>query len=178
MDPGEGDRASAAQGREREGHELAGGREHDRRVELHGRRLVRTTHPHGAEGTSQLGAGLTARHDVELRAPGASDLRGDVRAGAEAVDPEPAAGRQLCAPQGAVADDAGAQKRRQQAVRWALRQSVGERRRDNGVLGEAPVGVPTGVERLGAEVLRAGAAPSAHARRSRAATRSPRGRRR
>ncbi len=163
MDPGQGDCASATQGREREGHEFARGREHDRRVELHWRHLVRTTHPHGAKGTSQVGAGLTPRHGVELRAPGASDLRGDVRAGAEAVDPEPAAWRQLCAPQGAVADDAGAQKRRQHAVRWPLRQPVGERRRDDGVLGEAPVHVPTGVARLGAEVLGARAAPGAMA---------------
>ena len=59
-----------------------------------------------------------------------------------------------------------------------VRDPVGERRWYDDVLGVAAVGVPAGVRRPRAQVLRAAAAPAARARRCCAARRRPPGRRR
>ena len=81
------------------------------------------------------------------------DLRGDVRTAAEPVDAQPSAGGQLGPHQRAIADDAGAQQRRQLDVGVSRRQPVRESGWDGGEFGVAAVGVPAGVAGLGTEIL-------------------------
>ena len=65
--------------------------------------------------------------------------------------------------QRAVADDAGAEQRRDLARRQRRGHAIHERRRRHGVLGEAAVHVPAGEARLEAEVLVAARAEAARA---------------
>ena len=66
-------------------------------------------------------------------------------AATESVQPESSAGRKVCAHQGAVADDAGAEQRRQFGIGVTVGQAVSESSRDSGEFGVAAVGVPAGV---------------------------------
>ena len=84
--------------------------------------------------------------------------RREVGAGAEAVQAEVAAGRQIGPAQRPVADDARAEQRCRGDRVGAGRQRVGERLPHHGVPGEAAVGVVTGEPGGGAEVLPPGEA--------------------
>ena len=92
---------------------------------------------------------------------GEGDLGGEVGGGAEAVDAETAAGRQLGPAQRPVADDPRAQQRRRLLVAEPVGQPVGEALVDDGVLGVAAVGVPAGEPRGDAQVLVAAPAEAA-----------------
>ena len=126
---------------QRRGHELADGSEDDRRVELLGRRAQRVAGPLAAElereGLRRL---VAARVKAKTRRPWCSgDLADDVRAGAEAVEPEPlpVAGHA----QRAVADEPGAQQRRGLEVAEALGQREGVAAVGHGVRRVAAVAV-------------------------------------
>jgi hypothetical protein len=80
-------------------------------------------------------------------------LGGQVRRSAEAVDAELATGWQRRPSKRSIADDAGAQERRQLVVRIARRQRVGVSRWDDRVLGVSAVGVPAGVAGERTQVL-------------------------
>ena len=94
-----------------------------------------------------------AGHDVDAGAAGQRDLRREVRRAAEPVDAEAAALGEVGPLQGAVADDAGAEQRRDLDVVERLGERVGVGLVDHGVLGVAPVDVPAGEARVEAEVL-------------------------
>src|SRR5262249_15193360 len=85
-------------------------------------------------------------------------LGGQVRAAAEAVDAEAAAGREFGPLEGAVADDAGAEERGEFGVGVVLREPVRVGGGHGHVFGVAAVGVPVCVRAGRAEVLRAAAA--------------------
>lgn len=86
---------------------------------------------------------------------GERDLRAQMGAAAEPVQPEPPARRQRAPAQRAVTDDARAEQRSQGDVVDVVEgESVGERGRDGRVLGVAAVRVPAGVLGGRAEVLR------------------------
>ena len=132
--------------------------------------------PRRASSASSSGCDA-AGHHVHLGALRQRDLRGDVRAAAEAVQAQPAAGRKLGAQQRPVADDAGAQQRGKLAVAVTARQMVSESRRDCGEFGVSAVGVPAGVAGMRAQVLVAPTAvlhtPRRCARSQAMPTRSP-----
>ena len=100
---------------------------------------------------------------MHLGALGQRDLRGDVRAAAKPVQPQPAAGRQRGPLQRPIADDAGAQQRRQLTVAVAAWQMMGESRRDRCEFSVAAVAIPTGVAGIRAQVLVAASAVRAYA---------------
>ena len=108
---------------ERGGNQLAGGGEDDRAVELLRRALQRAAGPLGAELAGEV---LRARRRPArvnantLRPSSAGDLGDDVRRGAEPVeaDPRAVAGK----PQRAVADQPGAEQRRDLEIAVALGQ--------------------------------------------------------
>jgi hypothetical protein len=90
-------------------------------------------------------------------------LRGEVGRGAEAVDAEPTARRELGPAQGAVADDAGAEQRGGVFVVVGVGKPVRVGLGHHGPLRVAAVGVPPGEARVDAQVLGAAPAPSAAA---------------
>ncbi len=100
---------------------------------------------------------------MHLGALGQRDLRGDVRAAAKPVQPQPTAGRERGPLQRPIADDAGAQQRRQLTVAVAGWQMMGESRRDRGEFSVAAVAIPSGVAGMRAQVLVAASAVRAYA---------------
>src|SRR2546430_14747377 len=125
VDAGDGQRAAPVEGREGTRYERADGSEQDGRVERFGGRVGRVAGRGGAEAQRPLPRGARAGEHVDRGALGDGELCGQVRGGAEAVDAEPAAGRQGGAAQRPVADDAGAQQRGDLLVRVLRRDAVG-----------------------------------------------------
>ena len=94
MDAGDGERAAAVERGEGDGHEVAGRREHDGRVErlrAAGRRC-RPPRPRPAPSASRRALAEPGQH-VHRRALGERDLGGEVGRAAEPVDAEPPSGR-------------------------------------------------------------------------------------
>ena len=98
-------RSSASKRRQ---HQVADGREQDCGVELYRWRVGGALCGRGAQLARQLLGRDATCHHVHFGALSQRDLRGDMCAAAEPVEPEPAAGRKRCALQRPVADDAGA----------------------------------------------------------------------
>ena len=119
-----------------------------------------------AELASQCAVALAAGHHEELGTLREGDLRGDVCARAEPVDPETPTGRQVRPPQGAVPDDPRAQKGRGIDVRERIGDPVGIPLRYDSQPGKTAVGVPPGVLGGGTEVLRTASTPAAPAARA------------
>jgi len=113
VDAGDRERAAPVQRGQRGRHQIPDGGEQDGRVERLGRRVVGTLRRGSAEGERQIPGGRTPGEHVHGRALGDGDLRGEVRRPAEAIDAQGAAGRQLGPPQRTVANDPGAQQRRE-----------------------------------------------------------------
>ena len=126
---------------QRRGHELADGGEDDRRVELLGRGPQRVARPLAAELQREglRGVVVGAREGEDAPALVQRDLADDVRAGAEAVEPE--ALRVAGHAQRAVADEPRAQQRRGLEVAEALGQREGVARVGHGARRVAAVAV-------------------------------------
>src|SRR5262249_15515150 len=101
---------------------------------------------------------LVARDDPDAASPVACDLKGDVRGGAEPVQREPPAPRDLAPHERAIADDAGAEQGRRLGVLEGRRDRIDEGFGDATVLGITPVVAPARVGRRLAEVLASRAA--------------------
>ena len=129
------------------GHDLARGREDDRRVERDRRRVDGAADPGRAQlGRQRLVARAIARADVDLGAAAARQLQRHVTGGAEAVDAQARAGP-VADPgqaQRAVADDPRAQQRRGRAIAEAVGQRVDEVGARGAQLGVAAVDGPPG----------------------------------
>ena len=145
--------------------DLAGRGEDDRRVELARRCVESAADPDGAEllGKCLVTLSVTRAH-VHIGAARAGDLDRDVARGAEAVDPQPRAGPvvEAAATQAAIADDPGAQQRRDLLVGEVLRQRIDEVRGGRHVFGEPAVACPPGELGSLAEVLAPPRAKAAH----------------
>src|SRR5439155_13857575 len=91
VDAGADHGAALGEHPERRRHELAGGREDDRRVELLRRGLAGGPRPFAAQRERECPRRLVAGPDEAEQAAAlvAGDLRDDVGCGAEAVEPEP-----------------------------------------------------------------------------------------
>jgi hypothetical protein len=163
VDAGDRQGAATIEGLERRQHQITHRGEQDRGVQGDGRPGRGALGRGGTEIERELLGGLAAGHDVHLGALGERHLCGDVCAAAEAVDPEPATGRQLGPEQRPIADDAGAQQRRQFGIGVSRGQPVDITGWCRDEFGVAAVGVPAGVARIRAEVLRAPEAESAAA---------------
>ena len=87
----------------------------------------------GAELEGQPLCLVGAGHDVDAGAPGQGHLGREVGGATEAVDAEPASVGQVGPPQGAVADDPGAQQGRRLHVVEPVGQRVGVGLVDHGV---------------------------------------------
>ncbi len=161
VDSGDRQRRPGVQGLQGDGHQLAGGREQDRRVQGFGRAVRGALHRGRPEPGRQLPRGRAPRHHVDSRTARERDLGGQMGAAAEAVDAERAARGQRGTQQRVIADDARAQQRRQFLVAISARQRQREVRGDGGEFGIAAVGVPAGVARVRAQVLRAAQAEPA-----------------
>ena len=153
VDARDGQRATAVERLEGGQHQIADGREQDGGIQQDRRANVRTLRRRRAQCQRQLARGDTSRHDVHLGALRKCDLRGDVCAAPEPVNAKPPTRRQVGTQQGAIADDACTQQWRQFGVRVTRGQRVRESRWNRGEFGVTPVGVPTGVARLRAQVL-------------------------
>jgi hypothetical protein len=94
------------------------------------------------------------------------DLGGEVRRGAEAIDPETATGWQRRPAQGAIADDPGAQQRCRLGIAEDLGEGIGIVLVDDRELGVAAVDVPSRERRGDAQVLVAAPAEAATPARS------------
>src|SRR6202008_1056541 len=92
-----GDREGTAAVQRGEGHryQLAGRSEQDRGVQRLRRRGVGRARRGGGQGRGKFAGGGGRRQQVHGRPVGDVDLGGQVRGGAEAVDAQPAARRQL-----------------------------------------------------------------------------------
>ena len=112
MDGVDRDGGAAVDGAQRGAHDVAGGRERDRRVQRLGRRLGVSARPLGTERAGALLLGRRARRDEDAAAAVARDLQRDQRRRAEAVEAEPAARPDAGARERPVADHAAAQQRR------------------------------------------------------------------
>jgi hypothetical protein len=161
VDPGADDDAAAVERAQGRWNQSADGREDDRRVQRLGRQLVRGARPLDAERARQLLALRVARPGEREHAPPLvpRDLRDDVRRGAEAVEPEPLAVARE--PERAIADQPGAEERRELQRRVVLRQPEAVARVGNRKLRVAAVQVVAGEAGAQAEVLAAAAAEAA-----------------
>ncbi len=158
---GHGEGAAPAERRERSRHEIANGAEQDHRVQRFGRWRGGVADGRRAHRLGEFAGRRRPRSHVQTRAASERDLGGDVCGGAEAVDAEPAAVRQLRSLQSAIADDARAQHRGQFGIRIAVRKPVDVVGRREDVFGQTAVDVPAGVLGLRAKIL--GAAPAVNA---------------
>ena len=153
MDARDGQRAAAVERLQRGQHQVADRREQDRGVQWHRWPIGGALRRRRAQRQRQFAGGGAPRHHMHLGTLRQRDLRGDVCAAAEPVDAQPSAGGQVGPQQRAIADDAGAQQRRQLDVGVPRWQRVRESGWDRGEFGVAAVGVPAGVARLRAEIL-------------------------
>jgi hypothetical protein len=111
-----------------------------------------------AERPRELMVELPAREDVHPKPEVERQLRREVGAPSEPVEPERASGWDLGSQQRPVADDACAQQRRGLLVGEAVGQRVGERLVDQAEVGVSAVDVPPRERRCDAQVLVAPAA--------------------
>src|SRR5450830_299042 len=132
------------------GNQLAGGGEDDRRVELRRRDVARAADPRGPELLRESLVALpVSRHHVDVGASRARDLDRDVPRRAETVESEPrpaeagGAAREARQAEGAVADDAGAEKRRRNDVGESFGKLVDEIRLGQDRRGKAAVDGPS-----------------------------------
>src|SRR5262245_20821838 len=153
VDAGERQRPAAGQVLKRQGHQVAHRREEDGAVRLRGHRVAGVADPGRAQLAGQRPVRRLARAHEHLAPAGPCDLERHVGRGAEAVDAEPPARRNVAALERAVADDPRAEQGRRLGVAEYGRQRVGERLRHHRVVGEAAVGVIAGELRSLAEVL-------------------------
>ena len=158
VDPGDGQRAAPVERLERGRHDVAHRSEQYRRVKRLGLRVIGALDRGGAQLASELPRFLAPGHHVDPGAAGHRHLRREVRAPAETVDAEHPAVRQLGALERPVADNAGAQQRREFVVVVTGGQVMGERGGHGHELGVAAVMVPAVIRRCRAEVLAAAAA--------------------
>src|SRR5262245_3282180 len=153
VDAGKRQCAAARQVAERDRYQIAHRSEENGAVRLRRHRLADVADPRRAEPTRQLPMGRLARAHENLAPAGPRDLERHVGRGAEAIDAEPPARRNVAALERAVTDDARAEQGRRLGVAEDRRHRVCERLRNHRVVGEAAVGVIAGVLRVLAEVL-------------------------
>ncbi len=153
MDPGQSQGAGLPEAAQGQRHECPGRSEDHSAVEPGRRRLLRPAGPGGAEPTRKILMGFAAGEDQHLAPLVAGDLEGDVRRGAEAVEPETLSRGHAGQPEGAVADHAGAEQGRRLGVREGFGKPVGEVLVDDHELLIAAVGVEPGEANVFAEVF-------------------------
>ena len=96
IDPGDRERAAPVQSAQCRGHEVSDGGEQHGRVEWLGRHVVRVARARGAQLQCQLPRPDPPGQDMHGSALVQRHLGGQMGGRAEAVDAQPAAGRQVC----------------------------------------------------------------------------------
>ena len=160
--PGADDRAALGDRRERLGHELAGGSEDDRGVQLL-RPLADGAGPLGADLAGERLRRVVAGSREGEHTPPFVDrqLRDDVGGGAEPVEAEDLA--VAGCPQSAVADQPRTEERRKLLVGGPIRKRQAVARVGDGLLGVASVERVAGEARPVAQILAPGPAVAARA---------------
>src|SRR5437588_4323863 len=135
------------------GYQFARGRKDNGCVESRRRIVISASHPLSAQFGGEFAMLLFPGGDHNLDSPITRNLNAYVTCGTKAIDAQPVSGLQFGKPQCAETDDARTQQRRSCQSAKAFRNRVCELLGRCKILRVTTINSPTGVERIGTQIL-------------------------